>query len=137
MSRIRSRCKMRPPDPILPAETSESYGAELFALRTARGLAQADLARKANLSRSYLSEVENDRRPPPSLDVCRRLVDALDLAPAECSRLWAFAFHACSPEQSLPTASLAALIGDIGRLLPRLTPERIEKVRRHLKEVAA
>lgn len=120
-----------------PKGPEASFGGQLFALRATRRISQAELARRALLSRSYLSEVENDRRPPPSIEICRRIVAALDLTEAERSRLSAYAFFERSPEQPCGLGNLAALIGDLGRLLPRLTPDRIEKVRRHLKEVTA
>ena len=120
-----------------PNGTEASFGGQLFALRATRQLSQAELARRALLSRSYLSEVEHDRRPPPSVTVCRRLVAALDLTEAERLRLWASAPPDFALEQPCGVGNIAALIGDLGRLLPRLTPDRIEKVRRHLKEVTA
>lgn len=115
-----------------PNGLSTTFGAELFALREAKGLSQAELARRAILSRSYLSEVENDRRPPPGMEICQRIFDALQLNAEERSRLWAIVLFECSSEQPCGVGNLAALIGDLGRLLPRLTPDRIEIGRAHV-----
>lgn len=124
--------------PLIHAiSAAESFGAELFALRVSRGFSQAELARRALLSRSYLSEVENDRKPCPSLEVCWRLFDALELAQAERTVL--LQLTAQEQVSGLPEEpdNLADLIGDLGRLHHRLTPDRIHKIRRHLLEVTA
>jgi len=51
----------------------------LVAARQQAGLTQTELAAAAKLTASYLSFLENRKKPPPSDEVCRRLARALDL----------------------------------------------------------
>ena len=60
----------------------EDFAAFLVDARKQARLTQTQLAAAAGLTASYLSFIENRKKPPPSDDVCRRLADALDL-PAE------------------------------------------------------
>lgn len=57
-------------------------GAHLRSLREARGLALAEVARRAEVSRRYLTEAEAGRANP-SVEVLRRLAAALDTRAAE------------------------------------------------------
>ena len=61
-----------------PPKPRSRYGVwrELRALRTAHDMRPIDLARAANLSKGYVSELENGHKTP-SLDVMRRLAHAL------------------------------------------------------------
>jgi transcriptional regulator with XRE-family HTH domain len=54
-------------------------GKTIRALREAQGLSQAELAKRAELTSSFLSLVENDRRMP-SLKVLSRISDALNVS---------------------------------------------------------
>lgn len=53
-------------------------GKTLKFLRIAKGLKQADLANRLNVSTNYISLVENDKREP-SLSLLKELADALDI----------------------------------------------------------
>ena len=55
---------------------SNDTGERVRALRTARAVAQADLAASVGVSKSYLSHIEAGRRPV-SNDLLTRLADAL------------------------------------------------------------
>jgi transcriptional regulator with XRE-family HTH domain len=57
----------------------EDFAALLAEARKNAGLTQTDLAAAAGLTPSYVSFLENRKKPPPSDDVCRRLASALDL----------------------------------------------------------
>ncbi|MHC4940165.1 MAG: helix-turn-helix domain-containing protein [Planctomycetota bacterium] len=57
----------------------EDFASVLVAARKEAGLTQTDLAGAAGLTSSYLSFLENRKKPPPSDDVCRRLARALNL----------------------------------------------------------
>ena len=57
-------------------------GAQLRGLREARGLALAEVARRAEVSRRYLTEAEAGRANP-SVEVLRRLAAALETSAAE------------------------------------------------------
>lgn len=69
----------------MSAETKRSPGAvcglKIRQAREERGLSLTNLAGLANISVSYLSEVENGRKSP-SLQVVQRLAEALNLEPA-------------------------------------------------------
>ena len=56
-----------------------SLGARLKAAREAAGLTQAELARRAGLSRIYIAKLEAGDRTAPTLDVLGRLAKALRL----------------------------------------------------------
>src|SRR5438309_6360016 len=73
----------------------------LFALlvqryRAAAGLSQEELADKAALSRRGISDLERGERRAPRPGTVRRLVDALDLGPADRTALLASAQHAAA-----------------------------------------
>jgi transcriptional regulator with XRE-family HTH domain len=57
----------------------EDFAAYLMAARKTAGITQTELASAAGLTASYLSFIENRKKPPPSDDVCRRLAKVLDL----------------------------------------------------------
>jgi len=63
--------------------SAEDFAGILVAARRRAGLTQAEVATAAGLTPSYLSFLENRRKPPPSEDVCRRLAAALDLDATE------------------------------------------------------
>ena len=62
------------------------FAANLRRLRHAKGISQDDLALEANVSRSYLSQIESGSYYA-SLKVIGRLAEALDAEPAELLKL--------------------------------------------------
>jgi transcriptional regulator with XRE-family HTH domain len=56
-----------------------SIGANIKRFRKLRGLTQERLAEKANISRSYLADVERDRYNP-SVDTLKAIAEALDVS---------------------------------------------------------
>ena len=62
------------------------FAANLRRLRNAKGLAQDDLAYEAEVSRSYLSQLEKGAFYA-SLKIVGKLATALDVEPAELLRL--------------------------------------------------
>jgi len=60
----------------------EDFAAHLVNARKQAQLTQTQLAAAAGLTASYLSFIENRKKPPPSDEVCRRLAKALGM-PAE------------------------------------------------------
>jgi transcriptional regulator with XRE-family HTH domain len=62
--------------------TMTSFGQFLQDRRVAAGMGLRELARKADITPSYLSDIENDRRVP-SEEVLRTLARLLDLDPIE------------------------------------------------------
>ncbi|MHC4342723.1 MAG: helix-turn-helix domain-containing protein [Planctomycetota bacterium] len=57
----------------------QDFAALLLGARTRAGLTQAQVAIAAGLTPSYLSFIENRKKPPPSDEVCQRLAEVLDL----------------------------------------------------------
>jgi transcriptional regulator with XRE-family HTH domain len=57
----------------------EDFAGLLIAAREKARLTQAFVAQAAGLTPSYLSFIENRKKPPPSDDVCRRLAEVLGL----------------------------------------------------------
>lgn len=64
----------------------EVFAANLRRLRNAKGVSQDDLAYEANVSRSYLSQLEKGAFYA-SLNVVGRLAHALGVEPAELLRM--------------------------------------------------
>jgi len=65
-----------------PAPDPAPFAATLRAVRGRTGLSQAEVAKRAGLTASYLSMLESRRKPPPSDPVVKRLARALGLEPA-------------------------------------------------------
>lgn len=57
--------------------------AALRALRKSRGMSKSKLAVWAEISPSYVTELENGTKTSPSRDVLFRLMDALNIDPAD------------------------------------------------------
>jgi transcriptional regulator with XRE-family HTH domain len=57
----------------------EDFAAVLVSAREKTGLTQAQVATRAGLTPSYLSFIENRKKPPPSDDVCTRLAEVLEI----------------------------------------------------------
>jgi transcriptional regulator with XRE-family HTH domain len=60
-----------------------SIGEVFHSARKRQHLSQAEVASRAGLRRSYLSDLERGRRTAPSWDVVMSLLQALDLPPIE------------------------------------------------------
>ena len=61
----------------MPESIRVRFGKRVRELRLAAGLAQEELASRANLSRHYLNEIEMGKRNP-SLEVIERLANGLN-----------------------------------------------------------
>ena len=59
----------------------KKIGQRIVALRDEQGLTQEDLAGRAEMDRSYLSEIENGHKNLSVVSLCR-LAEALDVKPA-------------------------------------------------------
>ena len=57
----------------------DDFASVLLAARKRSGLTQAEVASSAGLTASYLSFLENRKKPPPSDEVCRRLAEVLGI----------------------------------------------------------
>lgn len=54
-----------------------TYGKELKALRIKRGMRLRGLAKEAGISSSYLSQIEQEKVPPPSAETIERIAGVL------------------------------------------------------------
>ncbi len=73
-------------DIVSRMDLRDVFAANLRRLRHAKGVSQDDLAYEANVSRSYLSQLEKGTFYA-SLNVIGRLAEALTVEPAELLRL--------------------------------------------------
>lgn len=90
-----------------------SFGAELYAARTRRGLTQAEIAAKAQLGRGYYSQLENSRKGPPSQKALARIMQALGLDEHERKRLVSLAIA----ERCMPAPHVKGLTPAVRQLL--------------------
>jgi len=112
------------------------FGATLYGYRSAAGLSQAELARRSGLSRSYVSEVENSKRPAPKAQTVQRISSALELDEGGAASLLDLAEREQRLAQRDSAEALLALLADIGALVHRLSPRDIKRVHQQLKEMA-
>jgi transcriptional regulator with XRE-family HTH domain len=61
----------------------KTFAMTLKALRTARGLTQVALARKAKMQQTYIAQLETGVEDNPTLDTLRRLAKALKVTVGE------------------------------------------------------
>lgn len=59
-------------------------GREVRRLRRAQGWSQAELARRSQVSRSYIQKIESEKPPDMTLDILARLAKGFTL---NCSKL--------------------------------------------------
>lgn len=64
------------------------FGEYLKSCRTKRNLKLLQTAHMMNISSSYLSSLENGRRPAPSVSVLQKMADVLELDPQERNHLF-------------------------------------------------
>lgn len=61
------------------ADQLERFGSTVRRLREAKQMSLSELARRAGISKAYLSQLENDERKKPSVDVALQLAQALGM----------------------------------------------------------
>lgn len=71
---------------VFRMDLRETFSANLRRIRNERGISQDDLAYDANMSRSYLSQLESGTYFV-SIKIIGRLADALSVEPAEFLRM--------------------------------------------------
>ena len=59
------------------------FGMRLKLLRTARGMTQVDLAKRAKVTQGFIAQLEGGHRAEPRLATLRRLAKALKVTVAE------------------------------------------------------
>jgi len=66
---------------------NRTFGQLLKEIRNAKSISQRDLAEKIDVDFSYISKIENDRLPPPSADLIKKISSALEVSD---DILWAY-----------------------------------------------
>lgn len=107
-------------------------------------ITKTDLAQKINVSPTYIMHIEDGKRPPPTIDRCREIAQAISLSPAETDQLidaameerlspealqWLAEKERLSPTGKLPlrSAKLDKIINDNPGILDALKdPEILE-----------
>lgn len=100
----------------------QTFGALVFELRQQRQLSQRELARKAGLAPSVLSETENARRAPPCESTVERISQALETSPQE--------------RQALSAAAQRERLG-LGLKVGKATPKHVAELLRHIAFLGA
>lgn len=106
-------------------QQGKSFGLWLRKCRETRGLSQSDLARLAEVSRAYISRLENDSHVPsgrplkPSVEVLQALARALMVSDAEV--MYAAGILDAEPERSDFADRMAELFA-------KLSPETQEAI---------
>lgn len=60
-----------------------TFAMKLKQIRTARGITQVELARRLKVKQPYVAQLESGAKPNPSLDMLRRLANALKVTVSE------------------------------------------------------
>jgi len=95
-------------------------GEKIRQMRNAAGLSLHELADKAGLHKSNISEIENEKRFKPNLKTLERIAAALDCQVGD------FFERSDEREASLPWGLHELIEDDRSRFLYRITPEEIE-----------
>lgn len=88
-----------------------TFGQLLRTTRKQARLNQRDLAEQVGCDFTYLSKIENDRMPPPSSTLTRRLAEALESDPAE---FWRVAGNTPTAELLVENEQLRTALQSIG-----------------------
>lgn len=67
------------------------FGEFLISMRTKYGVKQYQLAKQIGVSAPYLSDLERNRRNPPSYELLKKIQSALGLSTAESNIMFDFA----------------------------------------------
>jgi transcriptional regulator with XRE-family HTH domain len=117
------------------------FGEAMFRLRTRSCLSQRELARRARIAPSIVSETENDRRGAPTpekLDAICAALTATDSERALLHRLAAIDRQARGLKVGRTTPRhVADLLREIARMAPNLSHRQVAAIRTSLREAAA
>lgn len=100
----------------MEVSNSVEIGRAISSIRREKELSQTELARKANLSNSYLSEIEANKRTP-DLNVLKKIADALGV-PIELLMIKAVNEQNISdPDQKRLAREIAPLLENLVNIL--------------------
>ena len=83
-----------------------TFGRILKEIRKTKAISQRDLADKIDVDFSYISKIENDRLPPPSAELIKKISAALEVSG---DVLWAYSGKLDSELTSMLTSSPEAI----------------------------
>jgi transcriptional regulator with XRE-family HTH domain len=115
-----------------------TFGAHLFDLRSRSGKSQRELAVEAGVSKSYLCDLENERRTPPPAHTANALALAVNASTKERAELVDLA-HRGRQQVNIRVSKtaaneLASLLRWLARSGPTLSIERIARIRADLEK---
>jgi len=128
------------PSAFEKSDNGTRFGEELYRLRTAAGLRQAEVAQMASLTRGYYGQLENSKRIPPPPSTLRRIALALQLTVAQTQRLGGLASAERGYMLQLPDempARIARVIRQITQRSHRLSTNAIGRLEDILEEAEA
>lgn len=102
----------------------KTFGQLLREKRTAKGYSLRKFAKEADVSPTYLSQVEQDKVSPPTADRIKRIAEILD----ECIDEWmAYADRLTDELPDIIHSNPA--VPDLLRAVQGMTPEQLKKLR--------
>lgn len=113
-----------------------TFGQRLRGLRAARNMHQRELARRAQISATYVAQIEKGRAPAPPRETAERILGALQ--PEESERRALLMLAAAErgsneADEQLP-AEIRALVHDLRRHANELPDPFIRKLRTVIRE---
>lgn len=125
---------------VAPSATSSHFGELMYDLRSRNCMSQRELARRAGIAPSILSETENERRVAPTPDKVDAICNALratDIEREALHRLAAIDRQSCGLKVGRETPRhVADLLREIARMAPQLSCRHVAAIRSSLKEAA-
>ena len=119
-------------------DVEPTFGSQLFKLRSRCGKSQRELAGEAGLSKSYLCDLENERRIPPPSGTTEALARAANASGKESAELRELATRGRQridvKVAKTTSAELAALLKWLAQTGPSLPIDRIANIRAALEK---
>lgn len=117
------------------------FGEAMYRLRTRSCMSQRELARRARIAPSVVSETENERRAAPTPEKVAAICEALAVTDTERAMLQRLAAidrqaHGLKVSRTTP-CHVADLLREITRMAPLLTHRQVAAIRTSLREAAA
>jgi transcriptional regulator with XRE-family HTH domain len=114
----------------------ESFGSQLFARRQRLALSQSDVARRAQISAGYYSELENSKRPAPPRSTALRIAAALELTELETEALASSAVEERweGEHQTRLPLKVRQLVATIRSVAPLLPADFVDSLHAKIKE---
>jgi HTH-type transcriptional regulator, competence development regulator len=102
----------------------QTFGEQLRNARVAKGYSLRKFAKEADVSPTYLSQVEQDKVAPPTADRVKRIAELLDESVDE----W-MAYADRLPDELPDIIHSDPAVPDLLRAVQGMTPEQLKKLR--------